>query len=936
MKKLFSFVLGVALLVAAVPVSAQFSDTPGTEASEAVKYLQDKGIVKGYSDGTYRPDQSITRSEFLKIALQSANLLDDACKEMPHTFSDVREEDWFFSVVCNAVNQAVVNGYPDGTFRPNDLINFAEASKIVANVKKLGIAEEDQAEWFAKYVQALQDEKVVPESIADETHQVTRGEMAEIIFGIESGKEIKTAARGALPEIESCEDLSRQLGKFSRRNQYFGYGLNGGIGRDQALEDAPTAAPQDAMKDFGGATAPDYSTTNVQEAGVDEADIIKNDGKYIYVLRGNTVRILQAVPAENLQEVGRINIEEAGFFPQEMYLDGSTLTVIGYSQDVSLEGDTIDKPLPVEPDGGIGGTTTPAAPQVTPDKIAAPFYYGKNFVKLASFNVADPKNPTLIRNVHFEGFYLTSRKVGDTVYMVVNKSNWYGGPILYDTSSESQVNLTNADLPSFYDSASTSEKYVSPCEGIRYVPNFQDPNFLILAAVNTKDTSAKVARSVLLGSGNNVYASPENIYVTAPNSREIYLRTGPNIGWQNSDTTQVFKFALDPSVVKFSAAGEVEGTVLNQFAMSEYNDNFRIATQKGLSWGGTESSSSIFILDSNLKEQGKIEGIAPGESLKATRFYGNKGYLVTFRNVDPLFVVDMNPTNPKIVGTLKIPGWSDYLQPYDENHLIGLGTEVSPDAEEKDFLTQDDILGLKLSLFDVSDLAHPKELFKKVIGARGSYSDALYNHKALLFEPAKGLIGFPVTITADKPVANGQSCANYRFSNCPYATCDAICTPSICNADGVCTSDCDGQNSCVSKKENIQTVFSGAQVYDVSLQSGFKLRGETTNFGPEWFENTQGWFYGDYERLIQRLVRIGEDFYSIAPNFVKSLQGNNLAEIKSVMLDQKLCPEISNEFDCKENTQCRPITQETNTCTTGADGNKVCTTDKQFLRCELK
>lgn len=822
------FLCALAFALTAPSAFAEFADTHGDRSKEAVDFLEQSGVVQGYGDGTFRPLQNITRTEFLKIVLEANDNYKSDCSDPKITFPDVSSDDWFAPYVCYAVNNGIANGYPDGTFKPHSVINFAEASKIISNIFALGGTEGAGEQWYLNFKEALKKERVIPDTVESDSALLTRGDMSEIVWGIQTGFEVENKNLGDLPTANSCEELGIQLEKYNKRANYGFYPGGPTLMRDLALpEAAPTAPPMEGdstneSKAADGAAA-DYSTTNLQELGVDEADIIKNDGSHIFVIKDNHIVIVKAYPPTDMQQTASITFEDSGFQPLEMYLDGDRLTVIGYAYQA----------YGAQPQGSEKVASASAM-------IMPPYYGGGELLKIIVFNVADRSDPKIVRTVSMESSYVDSRKIGDTVYLVANKyTYYYGGP----------TPLTEDTLPKFSDSANSAEKIIAPCGDIRYFPNFQDPNYLIVSAINTRDASKKVNRQVFLGTSQEVYASTKSLYVVRPTYEEVYNKYGDNESWSYGEFAEIFKFALDGDNVEYKAKGQTEGRVLNQFAMSEYNDYFRIATQKGWAWdSNTPAESGITIFDRDMKETGSVGGIGKGEDMKSARFVGKVGYLVTFKTVDPLFVIDLTPTAPKVKGELKIPGWSDYLHPYDETHLIGFGKEVD-ESIDADLVHSDNavyytaVLGMKLSIFDVSDLANPKEIHKEVIGYRGTQSEVLYNHKALLFDKAKGILAFPITVTANKNGLKGL---------------DA----------------------------EVETVFSGAYVYDISLDKGFTLRGKTSNFEAKDYAGSGEWFSGDYNKAVQRIIYIGNNFYSVAQGVVKALAWNDISEVNSVWLDQ--------------------------------------------------
>jgi hypothetical protein len=286
--------------------------------------------------------------------------------------------------------------------------------------------------------------------------------------------------------------------------------------------------------------------------------------------------------------------------------------------------------------------------------------------------------------------------------------------------------------------------------------------------------------------------------------------------------------------VELKAQGDVPGHILNQFSMDESGANFRIATTVSESWGDESSTSTnnLYVLDMNLAQVGSVTDIAPGETIYSTRFMGNRAYMVTFKTIDPFFVIDLSsPKAPRVLGNLKVPGFSNYLHPYDATHVIGFGKDADPsiDADKVhsgNAIYYTAVQGLKMALFDVSDVENPKEMAVTVIGDRGTDSPLLTNHKALLFEKDRNLLAFPIMVTK-RPDGSAKS------------------------ADG-------------------NPVFQGAYVYDISLQNGFKLRGTVTHYdsNDQFLKAGTYWYGGDKD--IQRIVRLGNSLVTVSDTQVRS------------------------------------------------------------------
>jgi len=530
---------------------------------------------------------------------------------------------------------------------------------------------------------------------------------------------------------------------------------------------------------------------------------------------GGTIYLAQAYPAESAKIVGQITIP--GFTPQELFIDGDRLVVFGSTYATGGDPDypTI---LPADTKSGIASIY--------------PYRTGMASVKL--YDIKDRSNPKLLKSIDIEGSYLTARKIGTDVYFVVNSYPSY-----------IQTKPTANDLIPGYretigDAKSGGLQPIASYNQIGYVPPVQAASFLTIASLSMTNANKAVGKTVVVGSGENVYASTDSLYV-AQTSWPVYSGIGELV-IDNTQSTVVTKFSLKGGEAVYAATGKVKGHILNQFAMDEYNGHFRIATTiSGYVNNRDTSTNNIYVLDASLKATGALEDVAPGESIYAVRFMGKRAYMVTFLHVDPLFVIDLSqPASPRILGKLKIPGYSDYLQPYDETHLIGIGKEVDPSIDANLVHTENAVYytaiqGVKLSLFDVSDVANPVEVYKEVIGDRGTESLAANDHKAFLFDKESGLLVLPVTVAQLKP---GQP-----------------------------------------KNMQGEYVFQGAYVYNLTLKGGFTLKGKVTHYDTnEAFQKSGQYFYGG-QGEITRSLYIGNVLYTVSQS---RLQANDLATLATL------------------------------------------------------
>ncbi len=533
-----------------------------------------------------------------------------------------------------------------------------------------------------------------------------------------------------LPKFKDFEELVAYM---QQTSQGYGYDRGGVATPDMAL--AEESASSDSSKNSAQAPG-SHGETNVQVEGVDEADVIKNDGRYIYFIAGNSLVIVDALDPANMTVAGKILLENNSSFA-EMFITGNKLTAVGYTYDE----------MPVME------SSAPEGREMMPGR----YIPVKNYTFAKVYDITDKTNPTLTRDYMIEGYMLSSRMTGGKLYLVTNKWSYFYG--MDDTAKAEDI------LPYKYDSIKDSGTTMIDPSDVAYLPNPVDNSFMNISVMDI-DSNKAVEFETVMGGGSTIFMSTEALYIVKPvyyffpmvlemvkDSEESGTAVSAEATEPQEPKTQIFKYELTANSVKYAGTGEVRGDVLNQFSMDEYNGFFRIATTL---WTENGTMNNVYILDKNMNNTGSVENLAPGERIYSVRFSGNSGYVVTFRNMDPLFVLDLsNPANPMVTGELKIPGFSNYLHPVADNYLIGVGVDTrevyTKDENGNEIVTGFETGGLKLSLFDVSDPYNPKEVDTLVIGKQGSYSEAQYNHKAFTWWPEKQVAMFSAQInTAEK------------------------------------------------------------------------------------------------------------------------------------------------------------------------------------------
>jgi len=543
---------------------------------------------------------------------------------------------------------------------------------------------------------------------------------------------------------------------------------------------------------------PEHSDTTVQEEGVDEADIVKNDGNYIYVISNGYFVVLKSWPASELAEVSRTAISGYAY---DMYVAGDRAVVFStVYDDITFN------------DGSVG-----------------PRSY--SFLKISIFDISDRAAPALAREVYVEGYYASSRMIGSRVYVLASSylygfgaydimyGPYYDGYVSGDYSADEIGEIVNEQLeevslvdilPKYYDIRYSGDGNVEKSDQICACENFYIPETMngrtltSLITLDASDDAAPLESASIFSDNGQVYVSRENLYMAATNYWGWINISPMEESFEMKEETFIHKFKLG-SEPEYLGSGSVEGYVPDHFSMGEYEDRLRVATTLNNWSSSEESSNNVYVLreeNGGLAVTGSITGIAPGERIYAARFIGERGYVVTFRQVDPLYTLDLSdPANPVIAGELHMPGYSTYLHPLGEDHLMGIGQNADESGT---------IDGLQLAIYDVSDIASPVRTHHLVIGESWyTSSEALYSHKAFqYYEPLK-LLSLPVSHWAWGPSGD----------------------------DG----------------------FNGAILYGVGIDTGFTKKGEVDH-GNFYSPDDGIW---QYDLQVRRSVFIGtgDDFY---------------------------------------------------------------------------
>ena len=692
MKRFFALILSAVLLLSLA--------TAALGAGEKVQRSTQKLTVDGTAVDC--PAYNIDGYNYVKLRMVAALLKDTVCP------FDVRYDE-----ASNAVVVTRGKAYSGAAETDDGADNSAKAVRsaqtiIVNDVKREGLSVWNigGSNWFKL------------------------AELAELI-GFELGYDeaSRTAQIRTVPLSWNAESYAAVYAALSATRSAQYSPANGTRGGDIMVEEAaeaPAAAPTAAADNAKSAEAEDHSGTNVQVEGVDEGDIVKTDGKYIYVLRDEELTILRADGANTAvvsrTKIGYYNYEEKeggeknsryiseSKYPSEMFVGNGRLCVISHFS------------------GYESGYT---------DGVWR--YDDRDYSCVDLYDVSDPTAPKALASLGQDGYLLGSRMRGDKVYLVTNYWVWN-----WDEEDPATY------VPGLY---RDGEMKLLPAESICICPRCSSTEYVVLCEYDLSGGTCTASQS-LLGAGDTIYMNDSGIYVMGSDWRDDVTRTYTESVYTveehtSGSETGIWRFSLTDGL-KLTASGTLPGALDSQFSADEYAGFLRVVTTRNDSvyriytdetygfsnyqWDDRAQTTGLYVLDGDLKVVGKVDDLAPGERVYSARFDGPIAYFCTFRNVDPLFAVDVSvPTAPRVLSALKISGFSEYLHPWGDGRLFGFGREADEDtgwSEE-----------LKLVMFNTENKADVTVKHTKLVEDCW-YSEALYDHKAFFIDGAKNIIGF--------------------------------------------------------------------------------------------------------------------------------------------------------------------------------------------------
>ncbi len=678
-----------------------------------------------------------------------------------------------------------------------------------------------------------------------------------------------------LEKIESCTALNDSLKDYYKAQEEDKSVMYDSAESESLSMGTPSPLTGSRNKESSNMTtdeSPDFfTTTNVQVEGIDEGDTVKTDGKNMYVLdaKNKKINLLKIYPFKEAQKVNEIEFDD-NESPTEMLLNDNKLIVFTNKY----------LPYPLEESGEIDNTenetnsSSNTSSETRSDYSVPPFKRPQirktNFVTMHVIDIEDMENPETLRTIELEGRLETTRFRDGYVYLINNKSYYYWNYPLYETMNNSdEIDVSNSENSSknpgsiipLIKNSQKSDKYELSCGcsdiSILDKDNIY-PQITSIMAINIDNRDADPKVHNYIGNAETVYMSYESIYFASTN----YNYRGGGILDSVTDSyeyTILNKISYSQDQLNYVNSAKFRGKLLNQFSLDEYDGYLRLAGTRGNVWDqDNKSENYLLTFDNNLNHVGEIRDLARGERIYSARFYGNIGVIVTFKKIDPLFVFDLSEgKNPKLKGELKIPGYSDYLHFIDKETIIGLGKDT---IEAQNELKEDRNMdfawyqGIKMAIFDISNLENPIEKSKLVLGDRGTDSIALHDHHAFVYDRKHELIIIPATIhEVDK-----EKCEKKQYR------------PQDLNA-------CYGE-----------AVSQGAQVIEINKNKELKLKGEVTHFdtAPETERFSS---YSEY--AVKRNIVIDDTLISISDMKIKLNDIFSLNEFDEIELTKKVDPD---------------------------------------------
>ena len=500
------------------------------------------------------------------------------------------------------------------------------------------------------------------------------------------------------------------------------------------------------------ATAFDAVTgTNNQESGVDEMDLVEADANgNFYTLDGDYLVVANGLPPEDLREIAALRVASDGFARGLLLDDAGERLVVSIARFRRL---------------AIG-----SAPLVAPDIAAHPA------VELLFVDVTDPANPVVDKKLLIDGFEIAARRIDSRVHLISHFAPVLPADILDDATlndlrqrhadarreeSDTAVSLAGeirsrvaellaaADIQDFLPGLwemSGGGDYVrvdnANCEVSKPDVSMQ---YALTSITSVDTTGANIDNLTVTNNAWNVYASERSLYLIQPSSGWWWDR------WQREQTA-IYKFSIGAGPAEFAALGIVDGSAWNSFQFSEYEGFLRVATNRNEFDPATDAwtrDNNLYVLSDNaagsMQITGSVEGFGKDESIFSARFLGDRGFVVTFRRIDPLFAFDLsNPNDPRLAGELEIPGVSTYIHPLGAGHLLTIGFSGDEQGLNP---------GFQLQLFDVQDLSAPRLLhkFEPDFDADGfAWTQATYDHLSFNYFADAGIVTIPVQYWAGR------------------------------------------------------------------------------------------------------------------------------------------------------------------------------------------